>query len=59
VQGEHRRVNLHGEVFASAERSADAGEMNAHVGRGLIEARRDLSQVGVQPLRRDVDVDAA
>ena len=59
VQREHRAVDLHREVLAAAERAADAGEVDAHLLGREAEARRDLVAVDVQPLRRDVDVDAA
>ena len=52
-------MDLHGEVLAPAERAADAGEVDAHAVRRQAEARRHLVAVDVQPLRRDVDVDAA
>ena len=59
VQREQRAVDLHRQVLAAAERAADAGEMDAHLLERQPEARRDLRAVDVQPLRRDVDVDAA
>ena len=59
VQREQRAVDLHREVLAPAERAADAGEVDAHALGLEAEARRDLVAVDVQPLRRDVDVDAA
>ena len=59
VQREHRAVELHGEVLAAAERAADAGEVDPHHLGRQPEARCDLVAVDVQPLRRDVDVDAA
>ena len=59
VQREHRAVDLHREVLAAAERAADAGEVDPHHLGRQPEARRDLVAVDVQPLRRDVDVDAA
>ena len=59
VQREQRAVDLHREVLAAAERAADAGEVDAHLLERQAEARRDLRAVDVQPLRRDVDVDAA
>ena len=59
VQREHRAVHLHREVLAPAERAADTGEMDAHLLGLQPETRRDLVAVDVQPLRRDVDVDAA
>ena len=59
VQREQRAVHLHRQVLAPAERAADAGEVDAHLLERQPEARRDLRAVDVQPLRRDVDVDAA
>ena len=59
VQREHGAVDLHREILATAERAADAGEVDPHLLRRQVEARRDLVAVDVQPLRRDVDVDAA
>ena len=52
-------MDLHREVLAAAEGAADAGEVDAHLLDRKVEARRDLVAVDVQPLRRDVDVDAA
>ena len=59
VEREHRRVHLDREVLATAERAADAGEVDPHLLRLEREAGRDLVAVDVQPLGRDVDVDAA
>ena len=59
AQREHRRVDLHREVLAPAERATDAGEVNPHLLGLEVEAGRDLVAVDVEPLRRDVDVDAA
>ena len=59
MQREQRRVDLDRQVLAAAERAADAGEMDADLLLGQAEARRDLLAVDMQPLRRDVDVDAA
>ena len=59
VQREQRRVDLDRQVLAAAERAADAGEVDPHLLLGQAEARRDLLAVDVQPLRGDVDVDAA
>ena len=59
VQRQHGAVDLHGEVLAPAEGAADAGEVDADAVRRQSEARRDLVAVDVQPLRGDVDVDAA
>ena len=52
-------MDLHREVLAAAERAADAGEVDPHLLERQPEAGRDLAAVDVQPLRRDVDVDAA
>ena len=52
-------MDLHGEVLAPAERAADAGEMDPNLLGVEVEARRDLVAVDVEPLRCDVDVDAA
>ena len=52
-------MDLHGEVLAPAEGAADACEVDAHAVRRQAEARRHLVAVDVQPLRGDVDVDAA
>ncbi len=54
-----RGVDLHREVLAAAEGAADAGEVDPHLLGREAEARRDLVAVDVEPLRRDVDVDAA
>ena len=59
VQREQRAVHLHREVLAAAERAADAGQVDAHLLGRQAEAGRDLVAVDVQPLRGDVDVDAA
>ena len=59
VQREHRAVDLHRQVLAPAERAADAGEVDAHLLGREAEAGRHLVAVDVQPLGRDVDVDAA
>ena len=59
VQREQRRVDLHREVLAPAERAADPGEVDAHLLGRQAEARRHLRAVDVEPLRRDVDVDPA
>ena len=56
---EQRSVDLHREVLAPAERAADAGEVDPHLLGREVEARRDLLAIDVEPLRRDVDVDAA
>ena len=52
-------MDLHREVLAPAERAADAGEREAHLLGRQAERRGDLVLVDVQPLRGDVEVDAA
>ena len=52
-------MDLHGKVLAAAECAPDAGKVDAHLIGLEPETRRDLVPVDVQPLRRDVDVDAA
>ena len=59
VEREHRGVDLHREVLAAAEGAADAGEVDPHLLGREAEARRHLVAIDVEPLRRDVDVDAA
>ena len=59
VQREQGAVDLHREVLASAERPAHAREVDPHLLGPQREAGRDLVAVDVQPLGRDVDVDAA
>ncbi len=54
TQREHRRVDLHGQVLAAAERAADAGQRHPDQVRGQAEAGSDLVEVRVQPLGRDV-----
>ena len=52
-------MDLHREVLAPPESPADAAEVDPHLLRLEAEAGSDLVAVDVQPLRRDVDVDAA
>jgi hypothetical protein len=59
VEREHRAVDLHRQVLTTAERAADPGEVDADLLLLQPEAGCDLVAVDVQPLRRDVDVDAA
>ena len=59
VEREHGGVDLHREVLAAAEGAAHAGEVDPHLLGREAEARRHLVAVDVEPLRRDVDVDAA
>ena len=59
VQREQAGVDLHREILARPERAADAGERDAHLLGLEVEAHGELVAVDVQPLRRDVEVDAA
>ena len=52
-------MDLHRQVLAAAERAADAGEVDAHLLGLEVETRRHLVAVDMEPLRRDVEVDAA
>src|SRR3954465_8803643 len=51
-------MDLHREVLTAAERTAHPREVDAHLLLLEPEARGDLVAVDVQPLRRDVDIDA-
>ena len=59
AQGEHAGVDVHGQVLAPAERPADTTEREPDLLARQPQAVRDLDLVEVQPLRRDVEVDAA
>ncbi len=59
LQGEQRAVDLHRQVLATAEGAAHTREVDSHLLRLQVQARRNLVAVDVQPLRRDVDVDSA
>ena len=52
-------MDLHREVLAAAERAADAAHAQPHLVVREAEALGDLVAVDVQPLRGDVQVDAA
>ena len=52
-------MHLHRDVLAPAERAANAAQVQAHALRRQVEAGAELLLVDVQPLRRDVEVDAA
>jgi hypothetical protein len=52
-------VHLHREILTAAEGAADAGQVEPDLLRPKPETGRDLFAVDVQPLRRDMDVDAA
>src|SRR5256714_4067804 len=55
---EEARVDLERDILACAERSADSREHEMHLRFRQPEAGRDLTQIFVQPLRRDVQLDA-
>lgn len=59
AQGEQAGVDLHGQVLASAEGAADAGQGHADLVLGQSEHGGDLAQVGVEPLGGHVQVHAA
>src|SRR4029450_13745159 len=56
---QHGAVDLHREVLAAAERAAHAREMDPDLLLAEPQTRSHLVAVDVQPLGRDVDVDAA
>ena len=59
MEREQRAVDLHREVLATAERAADAREVDADLLRAEVETGRDLVAIDVQPLGRHMDVDTA
>lgn len=59
AQREEARVDLHRQVLTAAEGTADTGERHPDLVLGQAEYGRDLAQIRVQPLRGDVQVDAA
>ena len=52
-------MDVHRQVLATAERAADAGQRQPDLVGSETEGRADLALVDVQPLGRDVEVDAA
>src|SRR6266550_2298405 len=58
-QRQQAGMDLHTDILARAEGAADAGEVEAHLFRWQIEARGQLLEIGVQPLGRDEEIDAA
>src|SRR2546430_11314848 len=56
---EEARVDLERHVFTRSERAAHAGKHKAYLRLRQAKARRDLAQVLVQPLRGNVQLDAA
>ncbi len=56
---EQTRVHLQADVLAGAERPADAGEHEPHRVDRQVEARSDLPPVLMEPLRRDMQLDAS
>jgi hypothetical protein len=59
VESEHAAVDLHREVLAAAERAPHARVGDAHELGREAEAGGHLGEVHVEPLGRDVEVDAA
>ena len=59
VEREHAGMDLHRQVLAAAERPADAAQRQAHLLGRQVQAQGELVAVDVQPLRGDVEVDAA
>src|SRR5712691_2864251 len=59
VQGEQAGVDVHGQVFATAERAADAREGEPDLLGREVERGADLALIDVQPLGGDEQVDAA
>src|SRR5205807_5327144 len=56
---EEADMDLQRDVLARTERAADAGEHEPHLLLGEPETWRDLTQILVEPLRRDVKRHAA
>ena len=59
AQRQHARVDLHADILARAKGATDAGEMEADLFGWQIEARSELVEVGVEPLRRDEEIHPA
>jgi hypothetical protein len=59
VEREQAGVHVHGQVFTSAESTADASQRQPDPVRWQAERGADLLLVCVQPLGRDVEVDPA
>lgn len=59
AKGQQAGVDLHRQVLTTAERAADTRQRHPDLVLGQAEHRRDLAQVGVQPLGGDVEVDSA
>ena len=57
AQREQAGVDLHVDVLARPERAADAGERDPHLLLREVEARRELLEVDVEPLRRRAELD--
>ena len=52
-------MQLHREILARAERAADAGQDHVHAVGRQPEPGRDLVAIDMEPLGRDVQLDAA
>src|SRR5260370_16792523 len=59
AQREHAGVDLHAHILTGAECAAHSREMKAHFRSREVEAGGELLEIGVQPLRRDEEVDTA
>src|SRR5260370_41348503 len=59
AQREHAGVDLHAHILAGAEGAAHSREMKGHFRSREVEAGGELLEIGVQPLRRDEEVDTA
>jgi hypothetical protein len=58
-EGKQAGVDLRVDVLAGAERSTDACKRDPYALRWKVEARRDLLEVDVQPLRRRPELHAS
>ncbi len=59
VERQQAGVDLHRQVLPGPERATHPGQCQPHLLLRQAEARRDLLPVGVQPLRRHEEIDAA
>ncbi len=59
AQRQQAGVHVHRQVLAAAERATDPGQVQPHQVAGHAQRHADLPLVDVQPLGRDVEIDAA
>ena len=52
-------MRVHGEVFTSAECTAHSGQCQPYLLRRQTQDRADLPLINMEPLRSDIEVDAA